>query len=79
MDDSDLALDMALERLDESSDIEEDSQTGSIYSGDGVSQLEVYTPSNLPSNPKPGYAARRGSLHQSGSEDSNSLSSFCTE
>lgn len=79
MDDSDLALDMALQRLDESSEIEEDSQTGSVYSGDGVSQLEVYTPSNLPSNPNPGCVARRGSYHNSGSEESTSLSSFCTE
>ncbi len=77
MDDSDLALDMALQRLDESSEIEEDSHdNGSVYSGDGVSQLEVYTPSNLPST---GCVARRGSYHNSGSEESTSLSSFYTE
>jgi len=79
MDDSDLALDMAMERLEESSDIDETSQAGSAYSGDGMNQLEVYTPSNGPSNPNPGCAARRVSYQNSGSEDSTSLSSFCTE
>lgn len=77
MDDSDLALELAVQRLDresESSDIEEDSQADcSVYS-DGVTSLDLYTP-NMANPPAYGVCGR-ASLQNSGSEDS---ASFCTE
>ena len=80
MDDSDLALERAVQLLDresESSDIEVDSQADcSVYSEGVVNSLDLYTPSMA--NPAYGVC-RRGSLLNSGSEDSASMSSFCTE
>lgn len=83
MDDSDLALERAVQLLDresESSDIEVDSQADcsvSVYSDGVLTNLDLY---NTPSMANPAYGVcRRGSLLNSGSEDSASMSSFCTE